>query len=219
MELPLELQQLEPVAGAFEILTYLWSKPSGASDDTIMEDLDMSARRFDKAKRRLVTRSYIQMRSDYVYELTARGRESAEIIAEYQSAGGGNVSSGSKIQREVVLAIPRNLIAGQSAPLKVGFEPLEGFRTSADIVVRLSALYADLGEWNEMLRLSEDALVVETSITPQHFNQVRLTLEVMQFSEDGESITECGGMFVDVAVLDKGDTGSLIAYGTSMEFD
>ena len=80
-ELSNDLKKIETVQGAFEILKYLYAKDNNAADgDDIMDDLELSTRRFDKAKRRLVTRNYIQMRSDYIYELTRKGLENAELL-------------------------------------------------------------------------------------------------------------------------------------------
>lgn len=218
MELPIELKQLEPVRGALEILRYLYTKPKYIADgDEIMDDLDLSARGWDKAKRRLVTRNYIQMRSDYTYELTRKGVQSAETLKQYDAEGGGGSSS--KLQRQVVLALPRNLVLGQTSPLKIGIEPNDDFADETSLVMRLSTRYADLGEWNEMVTLGSDALIVETTIKPQMYNQARIKLEVFQFAPNGDDMSVCGGLYVDVAVLESGATGEMIGYGANLEFD
>src|SRR5689334_19231476 len=149
-ELPIDLRKLEPVGSAFDILTYLYDAEDYAADgDSIMEDLDISSRRFDKAKRRLVTTGYIQMRSDYYYELTRKGVESAEILANYEGKG----SSGSDgVQRQVLLVLPRNLVYGQSSTLQVAIAPSDEFPAQADLIVRLAATYAKLGDFDEMVK-------------------------------------------------------------------
>jgi predicted transcriptional regulator len=220
MELPIDLQKLEPVRGAFDLLRYLSDKPNGVLDEDIMDDLDMSVRRFDKAKRRLVTTGYMSMRSDQVFELTQKGLDAAEVIAAYDRAQSDMADDADdKLQRQVVITVPRNLIIGEISPLRVGIEPSPDFGDVTDLVVRLEAIYADLGEWNEIVKLGTDALILETTITPQDYNQARLRLDVKQLSNDGMGISDCGGMYVDIAVLDSGDTGATIAYAAELEFD
>ena len=220
MELPIDLQKLEPVRGAFDLLRYLSDKPNGVLDEDIMDDLDMSVRRFDKAKRRLVTTGYMSMRSDQVFELTQKGLDAAEVIAAYDRAQSEMADDADdKLQRQVVITVPRNLIVGETSPLRVGIEPSPDFGDVTDLVVRLEAIYADLGEWNEIVKLGADALILETTITPQEYNQARLRLDVKQLSNDGMGISDCGGMYVDIAVLDSGDTGATIAYAAELEFD
>jgi hypothetical protein len=217
--LPIDLQQLEPVRGALEIIRYLYQQTNHAADgDAIMDDLDLSERGWDKAKRRLVTRSYIQMQSQYIYELTSKGVESARILIEYDASGGADEGD-DKVQRQVVLALPRNLVLGQTVPLKVGIEPYEGFGEDANLILRMSALYADLGEWEEMVTLGAEALIVETTITPQPYQQARIKLEVYQFSPEGDDLSECGGLYVDIGVLAAGAAGEIIGYSAQLEFD
>lgn len=216
-ELPIDLKKLEPVPGAFEVLRYLLHQPGmGADGDTIMDDLEMSSRRWDKAKRRLVTTGYIQMRNDYSYGLTNKGRESAQILEQVGDTVGAGESS--KIQRQVVLALPRNLVAGQVSPLRIGFEPVAEFG-QAQLVLRLQALHADLGDLEETIAVDAAAHVIETTIAPQQYDQVRLRLEVYQLSTGGDDLNVCGGMYVDVDVLPSGANGETIAYGIGMEFD
>jgi hypothetical protein len=59
---------------------------------------------------------------------------------------------------------------------------------------------------------------METTIKPQSYYQARIKLEVYQFSSGGDDLYNCGGMYVDVAVLESGDTGELIGYGADLEF-
>ena len=214
-ELPIDLRKLEPVRGALDIITYL--AKSGATDtDDIMDDLGLSTRGFDKAKRRLVTTGYIQMKSDYVYELTPQGEESAQILAEYAGERGADDDAG--VARQSVIILPRNLVVGKTSPLKVAFEPSSQMQ-SADLVVRLSAKYADLGDWNEMVKIGGDMAMFNTTITPQFYDKARVKMEVFQLTSDGESLAQCGGMYVDLVVLQSGDTGEEIAYGTELTFE
>ena len=219
-ELPIDLRQLEPVRGALDILRYLYQQDGYAADgDEIMDNLGLSERGWDKAKRRLVTRNYIQMQSDYIYELTRKGQESGKTLKEYDAGGGGAEEDDEKVERQIVIALPRNLVLGQTSPLKVGIEPYADFGDESTLVMRMSTINADLGEWNEIVTLSSDAFILETTIKPQPFHQARIKLEVYEFSPGGDDLVECGGMYVDVNVLESGDPGELIGYGSSLEFE
>lgn len=214
-ELPIDLKKLEPVRGALDIITYLAKK--GATDtDDIMDDLGLSTRGFDKAKRRLVTTGYIQMKSDYVYELTPQGEESAQILAEL--VGESDTDDDSGVARQSVIILPRNLVVGKTSPLKVAFEPISAMQ-SADLIVRLSTQYADLGDWNEMVKISGDMTMFDTTITPQFYDKARVKMEVFQLTSDGEGLAQCGGMYVDLVVMQSGDTGEDIAYSTELTFE
>ena len=218
-ELPIDLRQLEPVRGAHDILRYLYNQADHVADgDDIMDDLGLSSRGWDKAKRRLVTRGYIQMQGDYAYELTSKGADSAQILLEHDGASGAQDDDG-KVERQVVVALPRNLVLGQTSPMMIGFEPKDEFSDSASLVLRVSTTYADLGDFEEMVTLDSDTHIIETTITPQAYNQARIKLEVFQFSPGGDDLSECGGMYVDVVVLESGDTGEMIGYGVDLEFE
>lgn len=217
-ELPMDLRKLETVRGAFEILKYLYKQPDHAADgDDVMDDLELSSRRFDKAKRRLVTRSYIQMRSDYIYELTPKGIESAESLLAHDDTNGDNEASG--LQRQLVLALPRNFVYGTTSPLRVGIEANDNFDDTANLIVRIAPTNATLGEYNEMTSIGSDALLLETTITPEAYDQARIKVEVYQLSTGGDDFNELGGMYVDVVVLPEGDTGEEIAYATHLTFN
>ena len=93
-ELSMHLKKLETLPGALDIIRYLDESETGYADaDDITYDLDMSSRRFGKATRRLVTNGYIQMRSDYVYELTRRGGRAALCGCPGAAAGGTDAAA------------------------------------------------------------------------------------------------------------------------------
>ncbi|MCA9912598.1 MAG: hypothetical protein KC496_04600 [Anaerolineae bacterium] len=216
-DLPLDLQKLQTVRGALEILVYLYGRPDFVADpDDIMDDLDMNTRRFDKAKRRLVTTGYIQMRGDYLYELTPKGEESAELLTHMVEQD--EAQSANKVQREIVLALPRNLVAGQESPLQIGFAPqLEQGHT--DIILRLQAIHAEIGDYDEIIHLNANKHIIETTIQPLAYDQARLRLEVFQTSASSDDLTDCGGLYVDVLVMDGGDTGEMMGYSATLEFE
>jgi predicted transcriptional regulator len=215
-ELPIDLRKLEPVGSAFDILTYLHDSEDHAADgDVIMEDLDISSRRFDKAKRRLVTTGYIQMRTDGIYELTRKGLESAEILANYEGKGDGGAAG---VQRQVLIVLPRNLVYGQSSPLQIAIAPSDEFQGQADLILRVQATYAKLGDIDEMVKLGGDKFVLDTTITPEAYDQARVKLELYQLDSSGEDLTACGGLYVDITVLPSGKTGEMIAYSADATF-
>ena len=214
-ELSNDLKKIETVRGAFEILTYLYAKQGNAADgDDIMDDLELSTRRFDKAKRRLVTRNYIQMRSDYIYELTRKGVESAELLLEVEKTNGDD--SVDTLQRQLALVLPRNFVYGTTSPLKIGIEPNASFMGEANLIVRITPVNAELGDYNEMATLSSDALILETTITPSAYDKARIKVEVYQMQDD--DFADLGGMYVDVVIIDEGDTGTEFAYTTDLSF-
>lgn len=216
-EMPIELRKLQPVRGALDILRYLSNLPDMAADsEDIVDDLGLSDRSFGKATRRLVTNGYIAMRSDYVYELTQKGEETANTLKEVEGDASAAANDGS-VQRDVVIALPRNLVAGQTAPMKIGFAPLAGFKSS-DVVLRLQSIYANVGDFDEMQNLADGSLIIETTIAPQTYDQARLKLEVFQMSAGGDDLNAAGGMYVDVVVLPEGDMGEMIAYSVPLEF-
>ncbi|MGB7341934.1 MAG: hypothetical protein WBC91_23755 [Phototrophicaceae bacterium] len=215
-ELPSDLKKLETVRGAFEILKYLYEIPNHAADgDDIMDDLDLSVRRFDKAKRRLVTRNYIQMRSDYTYELTRKGVESSETLIAFGGASSDGDDTG--ITRQLAVVVPRNFVYGQTSPLKIGIAPSNDMADTANLIVRVTPIHADLGEYNEMATLDSNALVMETTITPQAFDKARIKVEVYQMKDD--DFAELGGLYLDVVIVESGDTGDDYAYTTDLNFD
>lgn len=216
-ELPIDLRKLETLTGALEMIHYLSTVPDAGVED-FMDDLGLSERSVMKAIRRLATNGYVQMTGDYIYTLTPKGAESAQVLAEHFSGSAEDAPDNGKVMRQLVIALPRNLVVGETSPLHIGFAPSDEFTGATDVVLRLSPTYADIGGFDEMVQLGSDALVVETEITPQDRDQARIKLEVYELSADGDNLDVAGGMYVDVVVLPEGDTGELIAYGVDLGF-
>jgi predicted transcriptional regulator len=92
MELPFHLKTIEPLPGALDILRLFGElEEPFASSDTIIDELDLSDRRFSKAIRRLVTKGYLQMDGDQTYRLTEQGQSAVEELQEYDDATGGGL--------------------------------------------------------------------------------------------------------------------------------
>lgn len=221
VEMPMHLIQLEALPSALDILRYLYQLPSHTADmDDICAHLGISERRFNKAIRRLVTIGYLQMKSDYNYELVRKGMNVAEELAEYdRNAPADSRLKAGKINRLVMVALPRQVTAQESTTVFFGFPPSEGFNVPADVIVRFEAFHAQLSTSDEMLKLGDDAVSQTFTLTPELFDQVRLKVRVFQLSEDGSDLTDCGGMFVDVDVVLKDADSRLVAYSTPLAFN
>src|SRR5262245_24549685 len=108
MELSYQLQTLEPLTGAFDIIRYLGKLGDSvaAYGEEIQDELSLSDRSFDKAIRRLSTKQYIQMDTNRAYRLTERGQSAFEELTAYDEAG-----PASKETKTAALAITRRLVA------------------------------------------------------------------------------------------------------------
>lgn len=222
-ELSFELKKLETLRGAFDIIRYLAREDEPVGADDICDDLDMSDRRFGKAIKRLVTRSYVQMNSDYEYFLAKNGISAAEELAAFDAAGGAQESiSENKIVRRLLVALPRQLTAGETADMHIGIENDNGqsLAALADIVLRVSTIHALLsGGDDEIMKLGNDSMSKALHITPEMVNQVRVKVQVVQLAPNGEDITMCGGLYVDVNVGTDDNQNSLVAYASDIALD
>ena len=218
-DLPLHLKKLEVLPSALDIIRFL---ADGAADlDDICDGLDISERRFRKATRRLVTTGYVQMGTDGVYELTSKGNNAVRDLSGYDSQAPTEDETDESPQRRLVLALPRTLIAGQAAPLHVGFptDASGNFEPPLDLVLRLTSTYANLSSsGDKLISLGQPAYTDQITITAQPYTQVRLKVQVFQLLPGGEDISVCGGFYVDVDVADQGESGPLVAYGLDMSF-
>ena len=219
--LPVYLQQLEPLTGALDIIRYL--NRSGVSDGiTVADDLGLSERSFDKAKRRLVTNGYIAARSDGIMELTQKGMNAARELASYDASGPSNTRGAAKVQRKVMVALPRALAPNASTPLYLGIDAdtTGRMQDETDLVFRLSALHAKFSvKEDQIIRVGGGAARHEVVLTAEDYDQVRVRVEVFQISADGEDIQDCGGLYVDVDVQPGAAANGYVAYAALLEFD
>lgn len=222
-ELSIELKKLETLRGAFDIIRYLSEDDTPAGADDICDDLDMSDRRFGKAIKRLVTRSYVQMNSDYAYFLTQKGLSAAEELAEFDAAGGAKRSvNANKVTRRLLIALPRQLTAGQTTDLYVGIESDSSSALGAptDIVLRVAATHALLsGSNDEIVKLNNNAMTQTLQLTPEMYTQVRVKVQIFQIAPNGEDINMCGGLYADINVGTEDNQDGLIAYASEVAFD
>lgn len=221
VELPLHLKQLEPLPGALDTLRLLSQRP--ADEDTICDVLKLSTIAFGKVKRRLVTNQYVTMRSDGIFELTQKGRSAAGELREYDAnAPSIDPRANGKVQRRVLVAVARTLIAGHPSPVMIGFAPDDTgmFPADADVVLRLSAIHARLSvNGDQIVKPGSGIFRHELQLTPEHYDQIRLKMQVFQLSADGEDISDCGGLYIDVDVEPEGTPGGMVAYSAQLSFD
>lgn len=219
-DLSLELRKLESVPAALDIINYLYDHPA-ADADTICVQLGISDRRFGKANRRLITIGYIQMNGDYTYELTTRGEELAEYSAEAGGSTGGNAqANAAQIARKMLVALPDHLVAGQDAPLHIGFDKSDDFDFATNIVIQIKPQYATVEpDSDHLMQLDANQTVERLTIKPENYDKVRLSLEVFQLSPSGNDVSACGGMYIDVPVVAETGENALVAYGTMLNFD
>ena len=222
-QLSAELKRFEHLKGAFEIIRYLGEQDQPADEYLICDDLDMSERRFGKAIKRIVTRDFVKMNADREYYLTQKGEDAAIELDEYFADGGRQKNTGSnKVNRKLLVALPRELGAGQTTDMYIGFEPdnASSFSSPADIVLRVSAANALLsGSDDEMLKLHNDSLTQTLQLTPEMFTQVRVKVQVFQLAPNGEDITMCGGLYVDVNVSPDQAHDGFVAYSSQIALD
>jgi len=224
-EMPFHLKRFVPVKGALDILRYLGAVGDELPDaDDLIDEIGLSDRAFSKAIRRLVTLSYVQMSPDGLYSLTPNGEKSIVELRAFDEANDGSspAPKQGKIQRRLLVALPRTLVAKQSAPLLVGFHPADegGLAAPADLVLRVDAIHGELSNSNdEMVRLDNAAFSQDLAITAGTHKQVRVRVQVMQLSPNGDDVNKCGGMYVDVDVESAGEPGQMTAYGAVVELD
>lgn len=219
-QLPMHLVQLESLPSALDLLRYLANHAEEAAfPEEMMEDLAISERRYSKAMRRLVTNSYTQMLPDNRFELTHKGISAAEELAVYDADAptSAPIAQGS-VERDLIVAVPFQLAAGEPAEILVGFEPMSSssFARSTEVVLRFEAIHASLSVRDESVTLDSGALVQRLMMTPSFYDQARLKVQVFQISEDGEDLSDCGGLYVDLDVVASQPNTTLVAYNSSV---
>lgn len=219
VEMPLYLKQLEPLPSALDIMRFFHRRNNQPADTVdVCEGLGISERRFSKAIRRLITNNYLQMLSDYTYELTRKGLQAAEELAEYDANAPEDrgIPEG-KIARQFAIALPRTVLAKKPTTLHFGFAATSAQFSQADVIVRCNAIHADLGATDTMLKLTNSSYTNTLTLTPQAYSQIRLRVSVFQLSEHGDDLMNCGGMYVDIDVATDGSY-PLVAYEGRMLF-
>ncbi len=226
MELSYQLQTLEPLTGAFDIIRYFGKQEGLTADASAIQDsLGLSDRSFDKAIRRLVTKGYVQMDGSRVYRLTEQGQRAVEELAAYDQAGPSAdkaaVSTVQGVTRRAVMALPRTLIAGRETNVLVGLHTASDGETlskPADMLLRLSVINGEpSASQDRSVEVADDAVTEVFTVTPGRYTKMRVRLEVFQLDPYSGDITVAGGMYVDADVVGGGGApGEMVAYGTDV---
>lgn len=225
VQLSQQLQRLTSPRSALDIIRFLGARPDHlALSFDIIDGLDITERSFKKAIRRLVTTGYVNMVADQEYRLTDQGVYAAEELAEYdrQSPAETDETPVGKIDRRLLLALPRMLVANQTTHLLLGLHPDQQKRLSqsVDMVLRVTAINARLGDRGDvMLKLDNQAVQEAIPIRAGRQSQVRVRVQAFQLAPNGEDINHCGGMYIDVDVTGRGGETGLVAYGTNIYLD
>lgn len=228
MELPYHLKTIEPLPSALDIIRFLGELDAPADVDEICEGLDISERRFSKAIRRLVTKGYVAMDGDMIYRLTDQGRQAVEDLAEYDEAhpeqGLGRSSGGGSqgISRRLVVAMPRNFVAEQAAPVVVGLDGADDenqiLQSDTDMVVRVSIVNGEPSRPQEQtIGLGNRPVKSVFTVTPGAYDRVRVRIQVFQLGPNPDDINVAGGLYVDADVTRAvGSAAELVAYGADI---
>lgn len=224
-QLSFELQTLEPLTGAFDIIRYFGTlgDPMANADD-IQSALDLSDRSFDKAIRRLVTKDYLQMGGNRAYRLTEKGQNAVQELAAYDAEspakGTGATVDTESLARRLVVALPQTLITGRPAEVIVGFHPSsdgQDLPHPADMVVRLSTVNGEPHTPEDaILELGNESVQHSFQVIAGSPNAMRVRVQVFQLGPNPDDISVSGGVYVDVGVAPSGAPGKLAAFGGSI---
>lgn len=226
MELSFQLRALPP--DALDIIRFLGTLDDPlAHANTIADEVGLSDRSLGKAIRRLVTKGYLQMGIDQMYRLTEQGERAARELVVYDAESGGADSESEspvvlQVERQAVLVISQPLMAGQPAQFYVGFQPAangQRLNDSAQIAMRVFILNGEPDQPQEaILELGNEPDYHAFAITPGLYRQARIRLQVFQLGPNPDDIEDCGGMYIDPAVTDVSENGTMLtAYTTKLK--
>jgi hypothetical protein len=224
MELSYQLQTLEPLTGAFDIIRYLGKLGDSvaAYGEEIQDELNLSDRSFDKAIRRLSTKQYIQMDTNRAYRLTERGLSAFQELTAYDEAGPiiETESATPTVTRRLVVALPQTLVAGKPANVLVGFlaaDNTQSLEQPVDVVVRLSVVNGEpTSNQDASLALQNGSVHHAFRITPGNYTQMRIRVQSFQLDPYSGDVSIAGGFYVDADITGQASSSELVAYGTDV---
>jgi hypothetical protein len=210
--MPLNLQSLPPEA--LDVLRFFGATgQTSAHADDITERAALSDRAFGKAIRRLVTKGYLIMDGDQIYRLSDAGKRAVADMLEYDlvtppedrdSAAAAANESARSAMRRLVLAAPRQLQAGASVTVSVGFEGAEEdeqLSGPAPVIVRLSVLHGEAAHPAEAtLQVNNAPVQQQFQVMAGMYTRTRLRVQLFQSDESGYDIEPCGGLYADLSV-------------------
>ena len=123
------------------------------------------------------------------------------------------------LSRRMVLAVPQPLVARQPTDVIVGFHdaPPDAQMTGiAQVVIRLSVVNGQPDAPDDaLMSLTNDHIHETIQITPGRYDQVRIRVEAYQMGTVG-GISEIGGMYVDVPVVERDGDSQMVAFGADV---
>jgi len=225
MSLPIELQRLLPQA--LDVIRYLAHHEEGASVDEMVIGTGLSERTLGKSIRGLVTRFYVDMPAQGFYRLTAKGKQAARdlrefdgdtlilpaiepesIMEEVQASPRPIPSQPNPIERQarrLSIFMPKEMVIRSTITLRAGFEaPRAGqpaLQQPARVILRLNAPGCDVVPGERPVEVASGTSVgpLQFRVTPRLEDPVRLKLEAFQLVTQRD-LLPVGGMFFDLNV-------------------
>lgn len=226
MDMPFHLRTLPPEA--LEIIRYY----SGAGThvahaDAIQRGTDLSDRGFGKAIRRLVTKGYLTLDGEQRYRLTDSGQRAVDDFRRANAASPEmfrrRKSEEITLERRLIVALPRTVVADEAARVYVGFPealPALELEEPLNVLLRINVVNGKPESTREYgFLLDSDSSKQEIEITPGRYTQARLRVQVFQV-DDVDEARLAGGLYVDLDVLPPGSAGDggYVAYGANTRF-
>lgn len=123
------------------------------------------------------------------------------------------------VTRRLIVALPQTLIAGQAATIHVGFDgaTVSAGTEPAQLLVRLSLLNGEPSraqDWS--VTLDGENTSTTFDVTAGKFTKARLRVVVFQLLDDGNEVEQAGGLYVDVDVIEEGDSAPLAAFAADV---
>lgn len=221
-EMPFHLSTLN--IEALDLLRYYGRVDTTASYTTqaIMDGARMSERAVRKGVRRLINKKLLNMPEAEVYKLTEPGRLAvAELMEWDMGAPFRPASTTRQITRRLVVAAPRQIMAGMTARVRVGFDEPDDedvLPDPVDLLVRLTAIDGEA----ENVTIIEKAYRLTNGVGAQVFNVeggaytlIRVRVQVLQPEVYEE---ESNGLYFDLPVTDSPDAVlSPVAYSAAVQ--
>lgn len=222
MDLPYHLKTLPP--DALDVIRYFGVIDNAtASVDDICDNVGLTERGFGKVIRRLVTKGYVVMDGNQIYRLTEQGKDAVEELVAYDEAAPvkskDNEDSAERIQRHMVLIVPRKFVADERTQVFLAFNADSAAEAPAELVTRLSVVHGEPAAPQEAsFQLDSQARRESFWVTPGRYTRTRIRVQVYQLGPNPDDISVSGGMYVDVAVTADADESDpqLVAYGADI---
>jgi predicted transcriptional regulator len=223
MEMPANLRALPPEA--LDILRYYGTrKKNAALADDIVDGAGMSQRGFGKAIRRLVTNGYLTGDGSSVYRLTDLGQRAVQdvlALSDQPERSRAPRPTIRAVHRRLVIGVPRQLARGQATLVYVGFNEASDddlLKDAANLMLRVNLINGEPSGAREMtLLLSHRSIHQVVEVTALDGDAARIRVEVRQLSDFTGEYEDCGGLYVDLPIVETSGESGLLAYGTNIQ--